>query len=509
VTCTAKTIAAAAFVAAALCASNARANGRFPRAIRLFESPSDSQKLALVATYGLLLTEDRGGHWYHVCDAAITFEPAFASDPLFALTADESFLLGAQTRLTRSSDRGCDWTKVLEPPMSSIDDFTMVPSHANDVLAAVTEYGATSTVVQLQESADGGLTWKRIGAPLPAPFVYTLDVDPKDPAHVYATVPSGSADETAPALLLRSRDRGATWAVKAIPMTNANATPWIAAVHPVDGNRIFVRTDGWKNRDVMDAADDALLYSADGGDTWVELLHAGTGEPAGAKLLGFALSPDGSTVLAGYGDPMDPGRLVDPDRKWSGIYKSSADGRYSFGGAPLVKGSVSCLAWTAHGAYACYSPAGEIASIAFTSDASFSPPSTTTIMKTSDVRGAPPCCSAGRAVSACRWEVDCQALGACDAGAPPSPPPTCGGSDAGGGAGGGGSSGDAGPSTGSGGKADSTPAGGSTGCGCRLAESATSGSRAWCLVATAFAAAFGRALRSRSRRRRDRFSLVR
>ena len=43
-----------------------------------------------------------------------------------------------------------------------------------------------------------------------------------------------------------------------------------------------------------------LLYSADGGETWTELLHAGAGEPttAGAKLLGFALSPDGSTVLA-------------------------------------------------------------------------------------------------------------------------------------------------------------------------------------------------------------------
>jgi photosystem II stability/assembly factor-like uncharacterized protein len=493
VTRTAKTIAAAAFVSAALCTSNARANGRFPRAIRLFESPSDFQKLTLVATYGLLLTEDRGGHWYHVCDAAITFEPAFASDPLFGLTADESFLLGAQTRLTRSKDRGCDWAKVLEPPMSSIDDFTMVASHADDVLAAVTEYGPTSSVVQLQESTDGGLTWKRIGAPLPAPFVYTLDVDPKDPAHVYATAPSGSADETAPALLLRSRDRGATWAVKPIPMSNANATPWIAAVHPDDGNRIFVRTDGWKNRDVMDAADDALLYSADGGDTWTELLHAGTGEPAGAKLLGFALSPDGSTVLAGYGDPMDPGRLVDPDRKWSGIYRSSSDGRYAFGSAPLVKGSISCLAWTAHGAYACYSPAGEIASIAFTSDASFSPASTTTIMKTSEVRGAPPCCSAGRAVSACRWETDCQALAACDAGAPPSPT-TCGGNDGGGGSGGGPAA-EAGPSTGPG-----ASAAGSTGCGCRFVGAAALDGRACGSIVALYLLATTRA-RLRRRRR--------
>ena len=44
-------------------------------------------------------------------------------------------------------------------------------------------------------------------------------------------------------------------------------------------------------------AHDALLYSGDGGATWTEVFRSR------AKLFGFALSPDGSEVLIGYGDP--------------------------------------------------------------------------------------------------------------------------------------------------------------------------------------------------------------
>ena len=491
--------------AALLCASPALANGRFPRALRLVESPTDADKLVVVGTYGLLVTEDRGRHWYHVCDPAFTFEAGFGSDPVFGLTGDGSFLVGAQTRMTRSNDRGCDWVKVLEPAKSSVDDFTMLPSNPNDILAVVTEYQTDSTIVRLQESSDGGLTWKPVGAPLPAAFIYTVDVDPKDPAHIYATASSNSADETAPCFLLTTHDRGTTWDVRAIPSTNINATPWIAAVHPKDGNKLFVRTDGWKNRDVIDAADDALLYSDDGGATWTELLHAAAGnqEVPGAKLLGFALSPDGSTVLAGYGNPMDPARLADPDGTWGGIYQSSSDGRFSFGAEasaislPLVPGNVNCLTWTARGVYACFSPIGRVPYVAFAPDPSFASSSMTTLMQTDKTLGAPPCCG-GRAVNACTWAVDCQPLQACDAGPPPSPP-NCGGAGGKGGA----STTDAGPSVGAGGMGSETPPGTSKGCGCRLGARRTHDALTVLLLVAALAMGSGR-LRGRSSRSRRR-----
>src|SRR5688500_14702557 len=42
---------------------HAFANGRFPRAQRLTEVQGDTNTLLLSATYGILLTTDRGGTW--------------------------------------------------------------------------------------------------------------------------------------------------------------------------------------------------------------------------------------------------------------------------------------------------------------------------------------------------------------------------------------------------------------------------------------------------------------
>jgi photosystem II stability/assembly factor-like uncharacterized protein len=468
----------AAVTAATLFASTiASANGRFPRAARLIESPSDSNRIAIVATYGLLLTDDRGGHWYHVCDAAFTFEQGFSTDPIFTLTAGESFLVGAQTRLTRSSDRGCSWTKVLEPANASIDDFAAIPGDADDIVAVVTDYGAAMPEPRLQESVDGGVTWMPIGSPLPVRVAYTLDVDPKNRAHLYAT--GSGADAASPSTFLSSSDRGTTWTSHPIPNTSASAAPYIAAIHPADGNKIFVRTDGWKMTSNGEAADDALLYSADGGVTWTELLHAAgaDAETAGAKLLGFALSPDGSTVLAGYGDPVDPLRTVDPDSKWRGTYRSSSDGHYSFGpGAPSaptpsMPANVSCLTWTTTGIYTCILQQDKPSLVTFTADPTLAK-APTIMMETNGVLGQPPCCG-GKLAATCTWGTDCRALGACDAGAG-GPPLSCVDS----GAPGGGRSSDAavdvGSSTGAGGATGASAA--SSGCGCRTSAKANTGS---------------------------------
>jgi len=462
----------------------AHANGRFPRAISLVENSSDANKLVIVATYGLLVTEDRGQHWHHVCDAAFSFQTGFQADPVVAQVADGALLLGAQTSLTMSRN-ACDWTKVYEPEtpdggvsFASVEDFSVVAGNRNQIIAVMSTFQSGGNTVRLQESTDGGITWTPIGTPLPTALVYTIDVDPTHPMRIYATGTSASSDERAPELFLRSHDRGDTWETTAIPFTNAYASPWIAAIHPRDGNKIFVRTDAWKRKESeRDQAADALLYSEDGGTTWVTLLRPGGLDHgiAGAKLLGFALSPDGSTVLAGYGDPVDPTRSIDPEHLWKGIYKSSTDGRFSFGsGAPdaptaVFKGSVSSLTWTAKGIYAYLSPMGEPQNLIFTTDPSFAPSSLTTLMKANDVLGVSPCCR-GRAATVCSWNVDCVVLGACDGGAPKGPE-TCEGS--GGNAGTGGAAPVDSGSTGRAGSPASDGAGGGTtenakGCGCRV-----------------------------------------
>ena len=222
------------------------------------------------------------------------------------------------------------------------------------------------------------MTWKPIGTPLPLAQLNTVDVDPTDPTHIYATGLSATTDELNTGVFVSSTNHGDTWSSSPIPNAYAWANPYIARVHPTDPKKIFVRTDGWKDRANIQTADDALLYSNDGGKTWKEILHPGGPDDAspGAKLLGFALSPDGSTVLAGYGDPVDSSRLV--EASWFGVYKSSTDGQFSFGPdtanpiPPMLPAeAISCITWTQTGIYVCFEPQGEDSFLGFATAPNF------------------------------------------------------------------------------------------------------------------------------------------
>jgi photosystem II stability/assembly factor-like uncharacterized protein len=125
------------------------ANGRFPRAERLIESPTDSNKLYLAATYGLLFTTDRGCNWYHVCEAAFSFQTGYTGDPIFSLTGDGSLLVGTQARLSLSTDNGCDWKQTLVSPASPTEaffDFTVAASAAHPIIVGSTSYQPSGPV---------------------------------------------------------------------------------------------------------------------------------------------------------------------------------------------------------------------------------------------------------------------------------------------------------------------------------------------------------------------------
>src|SRR5437764_1290449 len=108
------TCVASAFIGASvLFASTALANGRFPRAERLIESPTDPNTLYIAATFGILVTSDRGKNWYYVCENAFSFQDMYTGDPVLSLTGDESLLVGVQNGLNISHDRGCDWKQAL------------------------------------------------------------------------------------------------------------------------------------------------------------------------------------------------------------------------------------------------------------------------------------------------------------------------------------------------------------------------------------------------------------
>jgi hypothetical protein len=304
-------------------------------------------------------------------------------------------------------------------------------------------------------------------------------------------------------VIVRLTDQGQTSEAFALPLGSAAAAPYIAAVHPSDPDTLFVRTDELILIDNTTTANDRLLMSRDGGETWIPIMQRH------AKLLGFALSPDAGTLLAGYGDPILFSYSVEVDAV--GIYRFDLDdiprdadagsGPTSDAAPPPDAGltgnaphqkiydrSTTCLRWTPNALYGCFTQQQvgfEVgtAEVATAATLQFTP-----LLDLSTVRPLP--CTEDSPVAQCLddiiygWPVACAKLGAsCELD---------------------GSDGDAGPG------ALSAPA--DSGCNCRIAARST-GSE-WAFVAAiwgllgcfigrriALGTAAGRRLR-RSRRRR-------
>ena len=105
-------------------ASPSHANGRFPLSQRLFQDQGNPDHLFVSATFGLLLSQDHGQNWYHVCEGALTPE-LLESDVLFELMPDGAMLASLVRPLRVSTDCGCTWQPVLGDAMDqSITDIS-------------------------------------------------------------------------------------------------------------------------------------------------------------------------------------------------------------------------------------------------------------------------------------------------------------------------------------------------------------------------------------------------
>jgi hypothetical protein len=336
--------------AALLFAFAAGANGRFPRAQRLVESTDDPSVLALYGTYGLLVTTDAGGSWSYVCEAATG--PYTGEDPLLELFAGARILARTETALVTSTDSWCNWKTALDGTTNSIQDITRDPAASDTVLALLGAYDVqTGFAALLATSPDAGTSWS---APkeLPRDQIargLSLDV----PSSLTTRVIVTGLDPASKGRLLVSDDAGTSWQSRPLANTDSNAQPYLAAISKSDANRIFVRTDAYQDINGIDTASDALLLSVDGGVSWVTLIERQ------AKLFGFALSPDESTLLVGYGDPVLSATAVEPGDL--GIYRANlatilADPlNASAAFLKIFDGSVTCLRWTPTALYACTS----------------------------------------------------------------------------------------------------------------------------------------------------------
>jgi hypothetical protein len=327
-----------------LLAPEVSGNGRYPRAQQLLEGSGDPARLWLRTTYGILTSADRGKSWGWICEGAIGYSGTF--DPGIGVFADGSVAVGLPKGLVRSKDGGCSFEDVPELAGLEIADVSVERGDATrGVVLESTHTGSGSFVTRVHRSTDGGLTWQPLGVPLPGNFRgLTLDLAPSSSDRAYVSglvtdVTDGGTQTIG--TLFASADSGASWTRHDIPGSTAESPPYIAAVHPTDPDTLYVRVNGYAETEASFFPEDVLFVSSDGGKSFVELLK----KPS--RLLGFALSPAGESVLAGQGNPYDTWKA---DSQSYGLYLATAPA-HAFN--RVQEGHIGCLLWSASGVYTC------------------------------------------------------------------------------------------------------------------------------------------------------------
>jgi hypothetical protein len=326
----------------------ASANGRFPRAQRLIQSSDVPAVMSLYGTYGLLVTQDGGRTWNHICESATgTY---MGEDPLLEILPGTKIIARTETALVASQSSWCDFRSIFGNGADSVSDITRDPTQPNGIVALTGSFdktpGFSSRIVQ---TTDAGKTWS---APVAVPSAnigqgLSLDLAPSGSGRLYVT----GLDPSGKGTIVTSDDRGQSWSPHTIAGIDPGAAPYIAAISAKNQDTVFVRTDAYAEVDGIDTADDALLVSTDAGATFTTVITRHV------KLFGFALSPDEKTLLVGYGDPQLSATTVDASD--AGLYMADvptllgdlANGESHF--KQLFAHSVTCLRWTAQGLYAC------------------------------------------------------------------------------------------------------------------------------------------------------------
>jgi uncharacterized protein (TIGR03382 family) len=288
------TLAAAAGTLVFLSAPGAVANGRFPASSQLAFSPSDPSLVVLRTTFGVLISHDGGGTWGWLCEDVLGALSSSVADPVLAVT-ETSIVAGPQTvnGLVVSPDSGCNWVTAGDPLNSElIKDLVVRSGTPDDVLALTSTYGLDAGPdggpgysQRVFESQDDGANWSALGVSIePTALVTSIEIAASDSARVYVSALRG-ANATRTASLFVSTDAGASWMERAVPIDpNTESEIFIGAVDPLNADRVYIRTLGQPSR---------LLVTSDAGQTYQSALSLS------GEMLGFALSPDGSTVYAG------------------------------------------------------------------------------------------------------------------------------------------------------------------------------------------------------------------
>ncbi len=298
----------------------ARANGRYPAASLVAFDPGDPAHFIVGATFGLLESTDRGKTFRWSCESELGVSGA--QDLSVAITANRSTVVAKLDGVLTTPD-GCSFYAPPELDHKSMGDLSSSRSAPHQVFGFYSlsrdDGGFDSRIVR---SIDDGHSFEPLGQPLATDlYPLTIDVAPSDPMRVYLSARLGSTGDYA-SILMRSKDGGVTFESSDVPESAQHDLAFIAAVHPLDPDRVYLR--------VYDPLGTRVWMSDDGGVTFRKVF---TGMD---QIYGFAVAPVGDEIaLGGPGD---------------GIWVGASDGT---GLEHRSDVQPNCLGWSVDGLYAC------------------------------------------------------------------------------------------------------------------------------------------------------------
>jgi hypothetical protein len=288
---------------------------------------------------GIYRSGDGGHTWSHLGLTDGQQIAALAVDPkdsrrVFAAVLGHPYGPNAERGIYRSLDSGLTWQQVLYKDQDTGGSAVEIdPANPQVVYAALwqarlgpwedkNEFNGTGG--GLFKSIDGGTSWKKLSAGLPADLTQiNIAVAPSVPSRIYAvagTTEPGDYSSAAGLGVFRSDDSGETW-------TRISTDPR-PALRIGGGDLPIVRVDP-TNPDVLYSTGIVTMKSGDGGKTWLSL----RGAPGGDDYQNLWINPTDSRIIALVGDQ---GALITQNGgdTWSTWYNQPTAQLYHIGVAP-------------------------------------------------------------------------------------------------------------------------------------------------------------------------------
>jgi len=266
-----------------------RANGRLAATVDVHVPRVGVARVAVPATFGLLLSSDQGASFHWVCEDALGYGGTY--DPDYDIGNDGSLYATTFDGLRRSTDGGCEWPLVGPfSPDLLVNDVDIAAD------GAVWAAAASSQQNGVYRSGDG-VNYSRTNIDRDRAVWLSIGIAESDPDRVYLggfqfpdLNPPGGGMGATQALLYRSLDGGDNWEELSTTTFELGTTPrpFIAGILPAQPEVIFVRSE-----QAINAAGDIIYRSSDGGVSFAEVLRMD------GRIRAFLVRRDGTTIIAG------------------------------------------------------------------------------------------------------------------------------------------------------------------------------------------------------------------